>query len=860
MHSFHRTIETGANLLTSERVRGFIERREQPSGEEFWALFGASDKFVDQEDVNWDFKEQWPFSYSDDYFFGIARLVMAFGNTEGGFIIFGVHDAHRKGGCNKVRINLDKFLLSLNQNMSGVPNVSLITYDTPVGSVDCLMVYPRNLSVSPYRFTRKNKYGLRIFLRDGEQVVRAEPKYFTLLYCGARRVEGASELQKLSGSIPPSPRTMHKFIGRVGAIDQLFSWLTSSDEPQYYLFGKGGSGKTTIAHEFGSLVRRYGAQLRTQDGDSIDLVIFLSAKEKSFMHGEGGTTQIDVADFADDISLYSQILTFSGLYGADDDLENKTYEELKLLIRELFNEFAVLLILDDIDTLTTKGIEVGTNYLFRIIARASRTSRMLCTQRNLPSHAINASIEVPGLNETDEFPEFMQECAKQYGVPVAGGVDAVKLAELSERRPLVVEYLIALVRSSGTYQAAFRLFEGDTGASLREYVFKREWSSLSSGVDSRNLLAALAILDKPVAADDLLSILQIGEGRLNDAVAATRAMFLQVNSAGEQPTYSLDALTRSFVLSEAASMDFIKTLQARIRTFEREFFPEIPQISRIAMRVNDDILRFSRTSDETYLLQAWSSVTDKKLTPGTIEHPQFKSLLGYVAARMRPPKLDDARGAFGYVLMTKYEPSAEQLRAWYDAERHSGIGFQKCAEIADFVLSGKRYTAEEKTSFANSKAVDLYHRAKERATDEPITACIQFVECLSLHCRVYKERVDSGDARAVRSEEFVRNTAYTIFDTAIKNLQIDEIAGLLSQILCIQDGYLDPIAQTIVFLADRLQTNRYDVPRLHRSRKEIAATLEFFSIDKRWMDSSAFESCVREIKRVDSLLAAAIKR
>jgi hypothetical protein len=51
--------------------------------------------YVAEEGILWDFKRQWPVSYSDDYFAGIARLICAFANTIGGIIIFGVHDESR---------------------------------------------------------------------------------------------------------------------------------------------------------------------------------------------------------------------------------------------------------------------------------------------------------------------------------------------------------------------------------------------------------------------------------------------------------------------------------------------------------------------------------------------------------------------------------------------------------------------------------------------------------------------------------------------------------------------------------------------------------------------------------------------
>ncbi len=62
----------------------------------------ASNRFVYQESSHWDYKAEFPFSFSDGYFGGILRLICAFHNTFGGIIIFGVHDQARDPGHNKV--------------------------------------------------------------------------------------------------------------------------------------------------------------------------------------------------------------------------------------------------------------------------------------------------------------------------------------------------------------------------------------------------------------------------------------------------------------------------------------------------------------------------------------------------------------------------------------------------------------------------------------------------------------------------------------------------------------------------------------------------------------------------------------
>ena len=102
-------------------IRDVIDKRELPLTREaaLSCLLEENGKFISQEGPVWDFKREWPFSYSDDYFGGIARLICAFANSMGGIIVFGVHDELRTAGHNKVKPNLDRLEQALKQLLSG---------------------------------------------------------------------------------------------------------------------------------------------------------------------------------------------------------------------------------------------------------------------------------------------------------------------------------------------------------------------------------------------------------------------------------------------------------------------------------------------------------------------------------------------------------------------------------------------------------------------------------------------------------------------------------------------------------------------------------------------------------------------
>src|SRR6056297_197661 len=138
-------------MARREAIQSWCKNEKLPCSEEFYsALVEENGRFSDIEGVFWDFKQEWPFSYSDKYFAGIARLICAFANTEGGSIIFGVHDKSRLGGKNRVRPNLDKLASSFHELTGSDLKYDFKAYeDTEFGAVDALLVLPREINERP---------------------------------------------------------------------------------------------------------------------------------------------------------------------------------------------------------------------------------------------------------------------------------------------------------------------------------------------------------------------------------------------------------------------------------------------------------------------------------------------------------------------------------------------------------------------------------------------------------------------------------------------------------------------------------------------------------------------------------------
>lgn len=282
----HHNLQSRKHGVAMDSIKEAIEKGELPPDRStlLRPLLDDADTYVSQEGNLWDFKREWPFSHSDEYFGAIARLICAFSNTAGGIIIFGVHDDTRRGGHNKVSPNMDRLLQALSQLLSDVPGLVCKRYDqgTP-HAVDVLLIKPLGPAALPTRFTRSvGKWGAgTIWVRQGHEVISAEPRHVATLYC--RSLVDTPDLQDdyLTGGLPPSPATIKRFVGRINTIDKIFRWLKSSDEPRTFLYGKGGSGKSTIAYEVAKVLRTDGAHIKINGEETLDNVLFVTAKQQT---------------------------------------------------------------------------------------------------------------------------------------------------------------------------------------------------------------------------------------------------------------------------------------------------------------------------------------------------------------------------------------------------------------------------------------------------------------------------------------------------------------------------------------------------------------------------------------------------
>jgi energy-coupling factor transporter ATP-binding protein EcfA2 len=846
-------------MLTS--IRQIIESGDLPEDkmQVVGSLIEEGERFTSQEGQYWDFKGEWPFSYSDNYFGGIARIICAFANSGGGLIIFGVHDERRLPGSNKVVPNVDRLQKALDQLLSDKIVISLRRYETDTPSaIDVLLVKSLEPSALPVRFNKdlgRYKRGI-IWVRSGHEVVSAEPKHIPLLYCRDSLTDNdLDDDATLGGLLPPSSATIKKFVGRLDTIDRIFGWLKKSDEPRNFLYGKGGSGKTTIAYQVAKVLKSNGAHFVINDGEVLDNVIFVSSKQKALDTIKGVEANFVGLDFTNEQELYKAILSLGNW--TSGDLSELTVPELKLEIKNFFDLTSNFIVIDDIDTLTTKGQEAGFDFLYGVLWRAKRRSKILYTLRNAPSQSLANAIEVPGLARGGEFEEFVSVCCDQFRVKAPeNSFRDEKLSVISERRPLVIECILALRRNAGSYERAIQLFEQSSGDDVRRYVFQREWDALPPDNYGRYVLAILSLYAEPLSFSDLVALTRYDESRITDAISDIREMFLQINDAGPETSYEVGKLTRSFVTEESKKLDHYAAIRERIQKYKASIYPENPLLSRLRDKVENLIERGYRQKDAAALQQAWTIVSDRNLSPKISEDPRFLSLQGYVAAHQNPPKLDDARRIFSNAFLMKSEPEAHHLRGWFNAERHSGFGVAECIKIANFVQSGKRYSDAEKIGFLSKRAVVQFITGRDMRFSDAGKAIEHLKAALKGHLSCLYQGLKLELTWTNRTEEYSRNTAYVLLDMLTLPRVADEFFQLIQDILSERHIVLDPLEEPFVralgFIGE-MKGSRSDLNKL-KGRLEGA----FRGIEKSglWQDRDAGKRVGQALERTQSKLAS----
>ena len=679
----------------------------------FSELFGAcwdeeQEKFVIQETYIIDFKDKVPSSFSKDYGAGIIRLALGFHNSFGGLIVFGVRDKTMDIIGEDAYFPIEAFNSALSDfSATVIECISRqyeVTIDGGAKTVSVVLV-PKRETLEPVRLTKPvDKYEIgTLWLRERHEVVRAKPHHLPFLFSARELEEPESEARfPVHRSFPPSPATLEHFVPREELLEALWKWFVLGDKPRLYLHGPGGSGKSTLAFRFAKAVAENGFSVRGRDGDRVDYVIFISAKETEFLTVSATIEKFALQQFTSKEEQFQQIVYHSGLSQAAYGDESAS--DIDVHLSDLFDNFCGLVVLDDIDTLSRNGKDTGEEELFIKLLRSKKRNKILYTLRFPPSHALNSSQNVPGLDFNTEFFEFISECCQQFGVISPKAEEIPKIAEVTSRLPLLIETIIGLRKYCSNYSQSIALFQEKGGEDARRYIYQREYDRLKQDGKARHLLCALLLIEEPVSFKVLSSIFVFPREQILDAIAEARSIFLSSFENVEGETlYQLTPPAVPFINTVSRNLFYYNNLHATVMHFKSEGLRSSSEDASIIVSFERSIRqhRFDEIIAAFEKIPAASSVA---------ANPRIKSLAAQAYSEAGPANREKARELFKQSFHLGYIETF-MMRRWYNMEIMSGYGLAEAEAVCTMVIDSDKSTPRARSEFWSKRGSCLSTKA-----------------------------------------------------------------------------------------------------------------------------------------------------
>lgn len=706
-------------------IASAIDARSLPAGAE--QLFGsmwdeADGVFVAQETFIVDFKDRPPTDFATGFGASIVRLALAFYNTYGGVVVFGVQDADFAPVGLNDRLDVEAFNEVLT-DLTGA-RIECLAREYRLAGVEKrvqVLLVPRRGVIKPARLLRSlEKYPIgTLWVRDRHSVREASEANFSTLYSDrldlSRNLVGDFQ-RSVHESLPPSPATMDEFIGRKGLLDELWSWFVFGSRPRLYLHGPGGSGKSTLAYEFSRQVAERGSQIAFSNGDRLDYVIYISGKETELNPYNAAEQPFALRQFEDATSQFRAILVDSGML-AKDDVKALGEDELLAALSELFAIYSGLIVIDDVDALSRRGKDTGEESLLIACLGAAKRTRVLYTLRYPPTSALNSSVQVPELESLVEFPAFIEACARQFGVELPPSKIAERFARATSRLPLLTETVIGLRKVCGSYEGALNQFDAKGGEDARRYLYQREYDRLDPKGRSREVLAALLLLDDAVSFAVLKQILGTADNMVRDALSECGSVFLSTKDDKTETQYQLATPAKPFIAGVSAGLNLFPVLKRRVELFLAENPAYTPEESALIVRL-DRLVRDKQHEEVVTIFEG------RPRQDPVIANPKVQALAGQAYSNLGADYRTKARECFVAANELKYF-DIFMARGWFHVENFAEYGNRQAIEVCAWVLAQPKLSSRHRAEF-NSKLGSCFLEEARRARNISQERAIEF--------------------------------------------------------------------------------------------------------------------------------------
>ncbi|MCO4856994.1 putative DNA binding domain-containing protein [Herbaspirillum sp. WGmk3] len=643
-----------------------------------------ADNFAPIECEIIDYKESLPADA-----FGVCKLIrhiVAFFNTYGGYIVFGVEETKAETeflicGCDTSTFDLKKIKDKIYSYVGIHIALSSWSHTDENGRTILILYIPKRIGEAPAYFGKesatdsKGKFAFRkgdTYLRLGDNSEPASGPEFAFLFSKREcryLISNLDHIKKktetLEHNLPDRNFICPKFIGRKKVIESLWSWFADEFSYVRVLAGEGGLGKSSIAYEFAQQVCATGPI-------GLQRVLWVTAKKEQFIADVDKFIQVPETHYGSYISLLERLcvesaISLDELSGADDKL-------LRRFLKDALEIFPTLVIIDDVDSLSKDD----QRRVLELAMQLGKTnSRFLLTTRMNLTYSRDIAIEIEGLIE-EEYRDYIALLSERFKGPQLSPKDIAAFQSTTHGSPLFTDSLYRLVRRGQSCKAAAEEWKGRKGVEARSAALQREITSLK--VESKRVLLAAAILHS-CSLTELRQATQYTVETLEEAIDELSALFLiSAPRIGREPRYEVLDTVAILVLQIKDSLvpDHAKFSESVLKL--RKTIPGTPSVNQNTLVGNaiNEALAFIRAGNPA---EALNTVTIAQRR--SKYHPDLYVMQGKCLLLLDRPRYDDARKA----LQKAYDGKVRKpllFDLWYEAEtqlNHS-VGALAVSDIA----------------------------------------------------------------------------------------------------------------------------------------------------------------------------------
>lgn len=625
--------------------------KQNDCSEALLELLSGEGSLIGQEDYLWDYKlnigisevkkgsVQYKYKLS-----GVVRHIAAFHNTFGGYLIYGIEDETGiVKGCEDI-FPFDDIKSRLKSDLRIDIDITVKNLNFNDHRIVLLHIPKRQEGGLPKAFERDSKsidgkkYVYQqgdIYHRDGKGSVPATGDALTRLVAGKMSVAGIASnhsVAKLTQyNLPPRNYRKEEFVGRHQYLDHLWKWLLDPFIPIQLITGIGGLGKTTLA-------RYFVEDVSTHSPGGYQAIIWYSAKISQYDPDTESYIETPIDDpnfFASPDELYMKLLLNLGTPEEQIPSDATTRELLNLLNQSL-NEFPAIIVIDDMDSLSSSDqaqiFQDINTVLNRCSVQSEQPSRCLFTARELIGAAPNQVIKLQGFNDS-EFHVLVEKLFKKFDltdVPKKSSTLFKKFLRASGGSPLFAAAIARITHNGHALDVAINLFSGKDGNDARSFAFKRELKRLSPS-QLRCLYGLIKI--SPCSRLELSQALELTEIELLDDLKNLRNFHLVErddlqSSSGRE--YSLEPYIKLLADQVAAQLADPNRIEKRCREIRQGTKSKEEDVAKII----GEVLALWRAErhDEAlgFILKT------RRLKPEAAFTPDLKCILGRAYLRVEP--------------------------------------------------------------------------------------------------------------------------------------------------------------------------------------------------------------------------------